>query len=290
MSSTESVRPKHNFILSETVWMPDSTSPLYAADACALAFQLRYAWTGWPSGDKFDHTLQQLIEDTKSLWETDGLRVLQHRWTDDQIQILFSVTPDVSPLFVATRAKGRLDHAIRTAGETLPFSRKVALRAVGDNTREDIEGYIRQQVAQERFVDPQFSEMLSQFTVAVNEVDLSQPSETARGRYWFNLHVVLVTDQRYRFTDEKTLQQLFDGVFRIARNKEHLISSLSVMPDHVHIALRPKIDEKPAQVARSYQNNLAYFLNRGRIWEDSFYVGTFGEYTTQAVRKKTTSS
>ena len=191
---------------------------------------------------------------------------------------------------MATRAKGRLDHAIRTAGETLPFSRKVALRAVGDNTREDIEGYIRQQVAQERFVDPQFSEMLSQFTVAVNEVDLSQPSETARGRYWFNLHVVLVTDQRYRFTDEKTLQQLFDGVFRIARNKEHLISSLSVMPDHVHIALRPKIDEKPAQVARSYQNNLAYFLNRGRIWEDSFYVGTFGEYTTQAVRKKTTSS
>lgn len=265
--------------------MSDSIQPLYDPDSFAPAFQLRYAWTGWPSADRFDQTLPQLIEDTKSAWETDGLRVLQHRWTEDQIQILFSGTPDVSPLMVATRAKGRLDHAIRAAGETLPFSRKVALRAIGDNTREDIEGYIRQQVAQERFVDPRFSELLSQFTVAVSEVDLSQPSESARGCYWFNLHIVLVTAQRYPFTDVKTLQLLFDGVFRIARKKEHLISSLSIMPDHVHIALRPKTDEIPAHVARSYQNNLAYFLKRGRIWEDSFYVGTFGEYTTQAVRR-----
>lgn len=159
------------------------------------------------------------------------------------------------------------------------------LLSVGDNTREDIEAYISQQVSRERFVDPRYSEMLSRFTTTASDVDLSQPAETARGHYWFNLHIVLVTEERYRFTDSKTLQQIFDGVFRIARNKSHLISSLSVMPDHVHLALRPKIDEAPAQVARSYQNNLAYFLNRGRIWEDNFYVGTFGEYTMQAIRR-----
>lgn len=153
------------------------------------------------------------------------------------------------------------------------------------NTREDIERYIREQVSKEQFVDPRFSEMLSQFTTSASDIDLSQPAETARGRYWFNLHLVLVTDRRHRFIDEKTLQQIFDSVFRIARHKAHVISSLSVMPDHLHIALRPKIDETPAQVARSYQNNLAYFLNRGRIWEDSFYVGTFGEYTMQAIRR-----
>ena len=265
--------------------MPDSIQPLYDPDSCSPAFQLRYAWTGWPSGGRFDRTLPELIEDTKTAWETDGLRVLQYSWTDDRIQILFSGTPDVSPLLVATRAKGRLDHAIRMTGKALPFSRKVSLRSIGDNTREDIERYIREQVSKERFADPRFAQMLSQFTTTVRDVDLSQSADTARGRYWFNLHVVLVTDQRYRFTDSKTLQQLFDGVFRIARHKAHLISSLAVMPDHLHIALRPKIDETPAQVARSYQNNLAYFLNRGRIWEDSFYVGTFGEYTMQAVRR-----
>ena len=265
--------------------MSDSIQPLYDPDSCSPAFQLRYAWTGWPSGERFNQTLPELIEDTRTAWETDGLRVLQHSWTDDRIQILFSGTPDVSPLLVATRAKGRLDHAIRTAGKALPFSRKVSVRSIGDNTREDIERYIREQVSKEQFVDPRFSEMLSQFTTTVSEVDLSQPAETARGRYWFNLHIVLVTDQRYRITDSKILQQLFDGVFRIARKKTHLISSLSVMPDHLHIALRPKIDETPAHVARSYQNNLAYFLNRRRIWVDSFYVGTFGEYTMQAVRR-----
>ncbi len=265
--------------------MSNSILPLYDPDSSSPAFQLRFAWTGWPSGGRFDQTLPEFIEETRPAWETDGLRVLQHNWTSERIQILFSATPDVSPLVVATRAKGRLDHAIRTAGKTLPFSRKVSLRSVGDNTREDIEAYISQQVSRERFVDPRFAEMLSRFTTTASDVDLSQPAETARGRYWFNLHIVLVTEERYRFTDSKTLQQIFDGVFRIARNKTHLISSLSVMPDHVHLALRPKIDEAPAQVARSYQNNLAYFLNRGRIWEDSFYAGTFGEYTMQAIRR-----
>ena len=124
-------------------------------------------------------------------------------------------------------------------GKALPFSRKVSLRSVGDNTREDIECYIREQVSKEQFVDPRFTEMLSRFTTTVSDIDLSQPTETARGRYWFNLHLVLVTDQRYRFTDEKTLQQIFAGVFRIARHKAHLISSLSMMPDHLHIARTP---------------------------------------------------
>lgn len=265
--------------------MSDSILPLYDPDSCSPAFQLRYTWTGWPSGGKFDRTYPELIEDTKTAWETDGLRVLQHNWTDDRIQILFSGTPDVSPLLVATRAKGRLDHAIRMTGVSLPFSRKVSVRSIGDNTREDIERYILEQVSNEQFVDPRFAEMLSHYTTTVSDVDLSQPTDTARGRYWFNLHVVLVTDQRYRFTEAKALQQIFDGAFRIARHKAHLISSLSVMPDHLHIALRPKIEEAPAQVARSYQNNLAYFLKRGRIWEDSFYVGTFGEYTMQAIRR-----
>ena len=268
--------------------MSNSVQPLYDPNSCSPAYQLRFAWTGWPSGGRFDQTLPELIEETRTAWETDGLHVLQHSWTDKRIQILFSGTPDVSPLLVATRAKGRLDHAIRMAETTLPFSRKVSLRSIGDSSREDIERYIREQVSKEQFVDPRFVEMLSQFTTTVSDVDLSEPADTARGRYWYNLHVVLVTDQRCRFTDSKTLQQIFDGVFRIARNKTHLISSLSVMPDHLHIALRPKIDETPAQVARSYQNNLAYFLNRGRIWEDSFYVGTFGEYTMQAIRHSAT--
>lgn len=80
------------------------------------------------------------------------------------------------------------------------------------------------------------------------------------------------------------LRAIRDGCTRIATQKGHLVSRLSVMPDHLHIALRPAIDQSPADVALAYQNNLAFLLGQKRMWKDGFYVGTFGEYTIQAVR------
>ncbi len=59
---------------------------------------------------------------------------------------------------------------------------------------------------------------------------------------------------------------------------------LAVMPDHLHAALRGTIKEAPADLVFAYQNNLAHMLGQGRIWNDGFYVGSFGEYTTHAVR------
>src|SRR5437870_33097 len=99
-------------------------APLYEPRTEDGAYQLRYSWTGWPSGKAFASQPTSLIEDTKPLWEHDGLRVLEYRWTNEFAQILFSATPNISPVFVAGRAKGRLDHAIRAAGLSLPFSRK----------------------------------------------------------------------------------------------------------------------------------------------------------------------
>jgi REP element-mobilizing transposase RayT len=57
------------------------------------------------------------------------------------------------------------------------------------------------------------------------------------------------------------------------------------MPDHLHASLRAPPDVAPIDLVYSYQNNLAYLENLGRIFSDSFYVGTFGEYSTQALRK-----
>ena len=114
-------------------------APLYEPRVEDAAYALRYSWTGWPSGKAFAQCPTNLIVDTKPLWEGDGLRVLEHRWTEELVQILFSCTPDVSPEFVAARAKGRLDHALRTAGIDMPFSRKVAIRAVVRRKRPSAE-------------------------------------------------------------------------------------------------------------------------------------------------------
>ena len=39
-----------------------------------------------------------------------------------------------------------------------------------------------------------FCAMLAQFTRTFADVDLAAPTESSRGRYWYNLHVVLIFD------------------------------------------------------------------------------------------------
>lgn len=259
-------------------------TPQYNPRTANAAFQLRYSWTGWPSESTFETQPVALIEETKPLWESDGLRVLESRWTNELVQILFSASRGIGPAIIAARAKGRLDHALRRAQLNMPFSRKVAMRSVGDNTREDVEAYIARQVVKEQFVDPRWAAALSEFTVTNKAVDLSQPTGSARGRYWYNLHLVLVMDGRFRLSDLAVFRTLRDGCFKVAAKKGHLLFRVSVMPDHLHLALRANPEESPNDVAFAYQNNLAYMANLGRLWQDSFYVGTFGEYTTQAIR------
>ncbi len=80
------------------------------------------------------------------------------------------------------------------------------------------------------------------------------------------------------------MRSLRDAFFKIALKKGHAVASLSVMPDHVHAALRPQRCETPLEVVFAYQNNLSYLIGRRRIWSDGYYVGTFGEYAMAAVR------
>lgn len=262
-----------------------SPLPFYDAASANPAYQLRYSWTGWPSSGAFTAPLAELVANVCPLWEDDGMRLLEQRCDEGAVQLLFSAAPTVSPELIAARAKGRLDHAARQAGCELAFSRKLALRSVGENTRRDVEDYIERQVGKERFVDVRFKEIMEQFTVSDRSVDLSKPVESARGRYWYNLHLVLVVDGRARIMEPRILAQLRDATLKVAAKKSHLVSRLSVMPDHLHAALRPAPKESPVDVAFAYQNNLAHMLKLGRIWKDSFYVGTFGEYNMQAVRK-----
>jgi REP element-mobilizing transposase RayT len=77
-----------------------------------------------------------------------------------------------------------------------------------------------------------------------------------------------------------------DGCIAISRKKAYLISCLSLMPDHLHLALRGGVDQSPVEIASSFQNNLAYLLGQKPIWKETFYVGTFGQYNLNAIRHR----
>lgn len=177
-----------------------------------------------------------------------------------------------------------MQDALRKAALPTPFSRKVAVGTIGDNHRADVEGYIERQVDKESFADPRFAALLKRFTVGDPTVDLAAPTPANSGRYWYNLHLVLVVERRYRIADPDLLAILRDWSFKIAAKKGYAISRLAVMPDHLHASLRGNIADSPEAVALAFLSNLAYAVGQKAIWEPCYYAGTFGEYDMAAVR------
>ncbi|MBN1673594.1 MAG: transposase [Kiritimatiellae bacterium] len=260
--------------------------PLYSPKALHVSHALRYDWTGWLSDGVFfpGHTLR-VAGGLAPLWAKDGLQFIEAKQQADRLQILFRVQPQVSPVFFAGRVKGRLQHALRQAGTPVAFSRKLAVRTLGDNTRKAVEGYIRKQIVKEDFVDPRYVKRLQDYTVAQPDVDLAEPAARKRSRYWYNLHLVLVVWGRRTITDYKLLAALRDQCFAVARKKDYAIKSLSVMPDHLHAALRGNPDHSPEEIALGFLNNLAFAAGRERVWQDHYYVGTFSEYDVNVILK-----
>jgi REP element-mobilizing transposase RayT len=103
--------------------------------------------------------------------------------------------------------------------------------------------------------------------------------------YWYNLHLVLVVEHRNRFTDEASLRTIGEWCSRIAKKKRYAIATRSVMPDHLHLALRGNIEQSPEETALAMMNNLAFAFGQSPIWQSSYYAGTFGEYDMDAVRR-----
>jgi len=259
--------------------------PLYQPATANGAYQLRYSWTAWPSRGVFPAELDDCLRDCATPWELEGLRVLECQIHPEQCQVTFSVTPACSPQFLCARAKGRLDHALRARKVPVDFSRKISLRSLGDANRDAIDAYLAQQARRESFVDPGFEHELGQLAFVDVTVDLSQPHESARGRYWNNLHLVLVTAQRQPLRDLDILRSLVAAVRKIAAVKGYRLRRASPMLDHLHLTLQVPFDVAAVDVVFAFQNNLAYMLDLGRFWADNYYIGTFGEYGMGAVRR-----
>jgi hypothetical protein len=82
--------------------------PLYCPKDLSPAFQLRYGWTAWPSKTAFPTNILALVlPDIAPEWERDGIRVLESDLAPEQIQLTLSTTPQVDPVTLAARIKGR---------------------------------------------------------------------------------------------------------------------------------------------------------------------------------------
>jgi len=250
--------------------------PIYTIANCRFAYQLNWSlavlWTvAPPPADAWLPPLQASCE-------PDGVRILEHRAAGEGVsQFLVSTVPAVAPVAMARCVKGRLQHLIR-AECPKAFRRNYAFRSVGSATRRQIEQYVAGQHSHHPMADPAAQTAFEGLCHAPGEADLSAGRTGGHCRFWYNLHVVLVNDGRWRDVERAPLEAMHRMALDAARRKGHILSRAAVLADHVHLALGPRPDEPPAAVALSYMNNLAYAVGMQRRFAHSAYVGTFGEY------------
>jgi REP element-mobilizing transposase RayT len=259
-----------------------------------LVDRIAYSWTGWPKGAAFPPLPDDdFFAALDAAWATDGLRRIAQRWQPDLVQFTFEAPPNVSPEFVAARAKGRLDHALRKTGWGHGFERKVAVRSLGENTLEVVLRYIATELDRADLADPRYVNSLTEAAWEDGDIDLEEPVASGHGRYWYNLHLVAVTNGRWRIGREDFLPKVTAAVRawseELAANaagKARLgVHSLGVMPDHVHLAVRGPAARSPDEIA----GGLREALNRAAgclLFDPRVYAGTFSSYPLSHVRAR----
>jgi REP element-mobilizing transposase RayT len=264
-------------------WQTELMSePLYTLANCQPAYQLRWALALF--AERPIPSSAEWLETLKTRTEADGVRLLEHHMLGNVQLFMISTRPDVSPPQIVKSVKGRLQNAIR---EHVPkaFRRNFRLTSLGAANRESIEAYVAGQLGHHRMADPRVDRMLEDFQFEFPEVDLSQTQRSAHGEYLYNLHVVLVHEERWHEVDRDRLRLTADMIFRSARAKHHQLPRVALLTDHIHLTLGVPYEMAPCDIALSYMNNIAFAHGMAAMFSMSYYVGTFGEYDMQAVRR-----
>jgi REP element-mobilizing transposase RayT len=259
--------------------MPEA---IYTAASCKAAYKLNWSlavfWNASPP------PAASWLDALGKTTEPDGVRLLEHRLVKGNIsQFLVSTRPQTTPSDIARSVKGHLQYLVRTALPK-PFRRNYGLRSVGDAGAEVVEGYVGRQTEHHPMADARVQRQFNELHID-GSADLTLPRVGGHAQFLYNLHVVLVHCDRGKEVRAPLLGRRRERVLAIAAKKGHLLSRGQLLTDHLHLTLGCALTESPQQVALGYMNNLAYAEGMKPLFEFSYYVGTFGEYDLDAVRR-----
>ena len=255
-------------------------TPIYTADNSPAAYQLDWSycifWKAPPQSFSWFDALQQLNE-------KDHIRLLKHHFEPPNVsKFLISTQSQVAPQTVAQRVKGRLQHLIRDHSPNA-FRRNYSIRGLGSTRRQKLEQYLSSQLTHHPPADPRVLERLQNHQYHNPQIDLSKPRKSTHAVYWYNLHIVISTAERWMEIRDEVLNRTRRMILRCSNAKGHLLSHAAILPDHLHLLLGCRLDESPQDVALAYLNNLAFAHEMKPVFQFGFFAGTTSEYDLGAI-------
>jgi REP element-mobilizing transposase RayT len=229
-------------------------SPIYTAENCTAAYQLLWSFSlFWREPMNSDDWRKPLSQQT----EGDDVRLLRHRFARDGHSLfLVSTKPSVSPTEIARSIKGRLQYLVRDQ-RPKAFQRNYCIRSIGSTRRDKLEAYLGSQVEHHPMADPRVAEQFAKYQICNPAVDLSQARFSHHAKFWYNLHISLVHEQRYREVDDRVWTKVCKMINMSSQKKGHLLSRAGILPDHLHMTIGCGLQESPQEIAVAYLNNLS---------------------------------
>jgi REP element-mobilizing transposase RayT len=258
--------------------------PLYTAANCHAAYQLHwslmlFAAKHWPAAETWWQPLVGAVE-------PDGVRLLEFHASEPAAgQFFVSTRPDVAPSETARSVKGRLQYLLR---EAIPqfWRRHYAITSVGDAHNATLQHYVAGQVQHHPMADSRANDLLSQFQFHDPTVNLAALRSSTHGKFTHSLQIVLENKQHLSDTRETWLADSRAMLIAACRKKGWLLSRIGLVGNHLHMLLGCDVTDVPRDVALSLMNNLAFAHGMKAVYEYSFYVGAFGPYDHDAIRRR----
>ena len=258
--------------------------PLYTSANCRSAYQLHWSLTvfaaaAWPTKDSWWLPLADAVE-------LDGVRLLEFQLRDAACgQFLISTKPEVAPAQIVRSVKGRLQYLVKGASPQF-WRRHYSIASVGDANNDALQAYVGRQVEHHPMADPRAAKRLTHFQFHDSRIDLAALRAGAHGRFTHSLHLVLENMDHLCDTREQWLASNRDMAIAACGRKGWLLSRLGQVGNHLHALIGCDVSEAPREIALSMMNNLAFAHGMKPVFEYSFYIGTFGPYDHDAIRRR----
>ena len=257
--------------------------PLYTRENCTAAYQLNwtlslFAREPLPPTCQWGSSLSHATE-------PDGVRVLEQGLTKPElVQFFLSSKPDVAPSQIIRSVKGRLQYLLRDRWPRA-FRRNYRIESVGAANSKSLAKYIAGQPKHHPMADPRVQKRFEVLQFHDPKVDLERVRYSSHGQFIYNLQVVIENAEGWHELNPETLMNTRDMVIRSVRAKGHLLSRVGLLSNHLHIAVGCCIDAAPSSVVLSLMNNIAYVQRMRHVLRFSYYVGSFGPYDRNVVRR-----
>lgn len=260
--------------------------PLYTSENCRIAYQLNWSVSLFANAPLPERSawLNSLAEMT----ERDDVRILECHVKDRLARFLASTKPRVAPAQVVRSLKGRLQHLLReVAPAAFPraFRRNYRIESVGEVNNAVLQAYVGRQAERHPMADERVQRRLESLQFHDASVDLTQVRHSAHGQFVCNLHFVLENAGRLNDARDAALKRTRDMLLGACAKKRFRLSRIGLAPNHVHVLLGCDVSDAPLEVGLSLLNNLAFAHGMKRVYEFGFYVGGFGGYDRDAIRR-----